>query len=339
MYIVFSAATLLSHNTAVLFFLAANLFVLGLMLFQRIKKSGTRPGLQAPSFKNWAAAQVVILALWIPWFIPYIKHPGAILQGFSTTALPWNAVLQVLSSFINTSFSAPAIDIGIWILYGLILCLGLVLYYRKNIAQFLFLLTLFAVPFLVELVVSLWHPFFLEQTLIWTILPLMLVLATGVVQLKFRPLIFLVLGIISTINLFSASDYFRFFQKEDWNTAARDVAGLAEKNDLVLFNTNLGIIPFDYYFEPYKDNYSLQVEEHGIPLDLYESGIPEAKMTSKDLPELVTLLSGHERVWLVYYHEAETDPMGLIPQTLAGKMKLIEEDDFYGGKVQLYGAP
>ena len=39
-FIVFSAATMLSHNTAVLFPLATNIFVLGLMLFQRIKKSG-----------------------------------------------------------------------------------------------------------------------------------------------------------------------------------------------------------------------------------------------------------------------------------------------------------
>jgi hypothetical protein len=62
-------------------------------------------------------------------------------------------------------------------------------------------------------------------------------------------------------------------------------------------------------------------------------------MTSQDLPELVTLLSGHDRVWLVYYNDSVTDPMGLIPQTLADKMKLIEEDDFHGGKVQLYGTP
>ena len=51
-FIVFSAATMLSHNTAVLFPLATNLFVLGLMLFQRLKKAGSPPSLQAPSFGN-----------------------------------------------------------------------------------------------------------------------------------------------------------------------------------------------------------------------------------------------------------------------------------------------
>ena len=41
--IVFSAATMLSHNTAVFFPLATNIFVLGLMLFQRIRESGLPP--------------------------------------------------------------------------------------------------------------------------------------------------------------------------------------------------------------------------------------------------------------------------------------------------------
>src|SRR5512139_2063835 len=37
-FILFSAATMLSHNTAVLFPLATNIFVLGLMLYQKLKK-------------------------------------------------------------------------------------------------------------------------------------------------------------------------------------------------------------------------------------------------------------------------------------------------------------
>ncbi|MFN8468156.1 MAG: hypothetical protein U0X20_21540 [Caldilineaceae bacterium] len=40
--VVFSAATLLTHNTAVFFVLATNLFVLGLLLYQRLRK-GERP--------------------------------------------------------------------------------------------------------------------------------------------------------------------------------------------------------------------------------------------------------------------------------------------------------
>ena len=337
--IVFSAATLLSDNTAVLFPLATNIFVLGLMLFQRIKKSGAQPAFQAPSFGNWAKAQIGILLLWLPWIFSFIKQARAVYQRYWIPEPTWDAVVQVLKSFLNSSEPIPDnIATLIWILYALVLCLGLV-HYRKKISQILFLAVLFVIPFLGELIVSIWRPIFLDRTLIWTTIPLFLVLASGIAQLKFRFLMIIALGSLAIINLFSAGDYYRFFQKEDWNTAARDVAGYAEKGDLVLFNANSVEIPFDYYFEPYETYYDIQVEKRGVPLDLFDSGVLEPEMTANDIPGLISLLSGHNRVWLVYSHNKYTDPMGLIPQTLASEMTLIQKDDFYGGQVQLYGTP
>ncbi len=203
--------------------------------------------------------------------------------------------MQVLKSFLNSSAPIPAnLATVIWILYALVLCLGLV-HYRKKISQFLFLAALFAIPFLGELIVSIWRPIFWDRTLIWTTIPLFLVLAAGIAQLKFRFLIILVLGSLGTINLFSAGDYYRFYQKEDWNTAAGYVAGFAEKDDLVLFNSNFVEIPFDYYFKPYETYYYIQVEKRGVPLDLFDSGILEPKMTTNDIPGLISLLSGHNQ--------------------------------------------
>jgi hypothetical protein len=98
-------------------------------------------------------------------------------------------------------------------------------------------------------------------------------------------------------------------------------------------------IPFDYYFKTYENLYSIQVEKRGVPADMFDSGILEPKMTDSDMPKLISLLSGHGRVWLVYSHNDYTDPMGLVPQTLAAKMKLLRTRDFYGGQVQLYGTP
>jgi hypothetical protein len=224
-----------------------------------------------------------------------------------------------------------------WILGG-VLCLGLV-YYRKKLSIFLFLAALFAVPFLGELLVSIRRPIFLDKTLIWITIPLFLVLAAGIAQLRFRLLMIVVLGILATNYLFSTGDFYRFAQKEDWSTAAGYVANFVEKDDLVLFNSNFVEIPFDYYFKPYEKQYSIQVVKHGVPLDLFESGLLEPKMTTKEIPGLISLLSGHNRVWLVYSHNDYTDPMGLIPQTLASKMKLLRTRDFYGGQVQLYGIP
>jgi mannosyltransferase len=219
-----------------------------------------------------------------------------------------------------------------------VLCFGLV-YYRKKISMFLFLAALFTIPILGELIVSIRRPIFLDRTLIWITIPLFLLLAAGIAQLRFRLLMIVVLGVLATNFLFSTGDYYRFFQKEDWSTAAGYVANFAQKDDLVLFNSNFVEIPFNYYFKTYENLYNIQVEKQGIPKDLFDSGVLEPRMTNNDIPGLISLLSGHDRVWLVYSHDSYTDPEGLVPQTIASQRKLIRQRDFYGGKVQLYGNP
>ncbi|MEJ2737633.1 MAG: hypothetical protein P8189_29435, partial [Anaerolineae bacterium] len=338
-FIVFSAATLLSHNAAVLFPLATNLFVLGLMLFQRGHRSGPQPAFQAPSVWNWVKAQMGIFLLWSPWLPVFVKQVRAVYQEFWLPKPGGDTVIQVLQSFLNRSLPGQgSYARGLWILYALALSLGLV-HYRKKLSRFLFLAALFAVPFLGELVVSLRRPIFLDRTLIWTTIPLFLMLAAGIAQLRFRFLVILAVGTFAAINLFSTADYYRFMQKEDWSTAAGWVANFAQQDDLVLFNSTFVQIPFDYYFEMYEDLYSIQVEKHGLPVDLFDSGIVEPRMTTDDIPRLLSLISGRERVYLVYSHTWYTDPLGLIPQTLGSRMDLIGQRDFYGGQVQLYGTP
>jgi mannosyltransferase len=343
-FIVFSAATMLSHNSAVLFPFATNIFVLGLLLFQRIKKTAASPGFQAPSPGNWVKAQIGIFLLWSPWIFGFIQQTGRIYQEFWIPAPGWGSVTQVFRSFLNENTLAQANLVFVtWIFYALVLCLGLV-HYRKNISRMLFLAALFAIPFLGELIVSIRRPIFVDQTLIWTTIPLFLVLAAGIAQLRFRFLMILALGILCTINLFSASDYYRFAQTEDWGNASRDLIAFVEKDDLILFNATRAQIPFDYYSKLYDPN-SVQIEkfteaeQHGVPVDMFESGLLEPKMTESDVPRLISLLPGHSRVWLVTSQNGYTDPMGLIPQTLAAQRKLIQQNDYDGVEVQLYGTP
>lgn len=341
-FILFSAATLLTHNTAVFFPLATNIFVLGLMLYQRIKKSDSQPALQAPSLGNWVKAQIVIFILWSPWILAFIQQASRVNQEFWLPPPNWDTVTQTLRYLLNNLVPNQASQIMMWILYAL-LCLGLV-YYRKKLSIFLFLVALFATPFLGELIVSIRRPIFLDKTLIWITIPLFLMLAAGIAQLRFRVLMIVVIGTLSVNYFFSDGDYYRLVQKEDWSSAVSEVVAFVEKDDLVLFNSNFVEIPFDYYVKTLNplsvqvEKFS-QVEKQGVPEDLFESGILEPKMTNTDVPKLITLLRGHKRVWLVYSHNWYTDPTGLIPQTLASQMKLIRQNDFYGVQVQLYGTP
>jgi hypothetical protein len=311
------------------------------MLYQRIEKSRSLPAFQAPSFGNWTKAQIGIGLLWSPWIVAFVKQASGVYQEFWLPKPSWDTVIQALKSFLNASTPTPepaSPTPGIWLLYALALCLGM-LHYRKKPSQFLFLATLFVVPFLGELSVSIFRPIFYDRTLIWTTIPLLLILATGIAHLRYRFLIIVALGMFSTINLFSAADYYRFMRKEDWSTPAGYVANFAEKDDLVLFNASWGQIAFDYYFESYEDLYSIQVEKRGVPGDMFDSGTLEPKMTESDISRLIALIHEHDRVWLVYSHNWYTDPMGLIPQTLASEMELTRQRDFYGGRVQLYETP
>ncbi len=337
--IVFSAATMLSHNTAVLFPLATNIFVLGLMLFQRIKKSSSLPAFQAPSFWNWVKAQIGIFLLWSPWMFAFIKQASRVYQEFWIPKPGWDTVIQTFRSFLNEiTLGQASLEMIFWILYVLVLGLGLA-HYLKKISQFLYLAALIAIPFLGELIVSIRRPIFDDRTLIWTTIPLFLILAAGIAQLRYRLIIIVVLGILGTNNLFSTGDYYRFMQKEEWGNVAGFVAKYVQNDDLILFNATKAQIPFDYYFKPYEEFYLLQVEKHGVPVDMFDSGILEPKMTQSDIPRLISLLNSRKTVWLVYSHSVSTDPMGLIPQTLAAEMKFIYTRDFYGAQVQIYGAP
>jgi hypothetical protein len=335
-YIVFSAATMLSHNTAILFPLATNAFVLGLMLFQRMKKSEASPAFQPPSFWNWVKAQIGIILIWSPWMFAFIQQAGRVDQEFWIPKPGWDTVIQTLGSFLNYSTLGQAGQpIMIWVLYGMVLCLGLV-YFLKNMPRFLFLAALFAIPFLGELIVSIRRPIFLDRTLIWTTIPLFLLLAAGIAQLRFRLLILVALGILGSNNLFSTGDYYRYMQTEDWGNTAGYVANFVQKDDLILFNGPRVQIPFDYYFIPYEKQYFLQVDKHGVPGDMFDRGILEPKMTDSDISRLTSLLSGRKRVWLVYSRNYNTDLQGLIPPTLASELKLIQTRDFYVAQVQLY---
>jgi hypothetical protein len=284
-------------------------------------------------------AQIGILLLWSPWLVVFFKQVSAVYQEFWLPKPNWDSVIQALGFFLDfPTLAQPGQMQIIWILYALVLCLGLV-HYRKRMSQFLLLAALFAVPFLGELIVSIRRPIFLDRTLIWTTIPLFLILAAGIAHLRFRFLTIVVVGILATSNLLSAGDYFKFVQKEDWSTAAGYVANFAEKDDLVLFNDTFVQIPFDYYFTTYEELYRIQIEKRGLPVDMLDSGIVEPKMTTDDIPRLMSLMSGRRRVWLVYSHNGYTDPMGLIPQTLAAKMELSRKRDFNGGQVQLYVSP
>jgi hypothetical protein len=221
---------------------------------------------------------------------------------------------------------------AVWGGYGLLALLG-AFYLRRQPARLFLLLSLFLIPFIGQLLVSLARPIFYDRTLIYTTIPLYMWLAAGLAQLRYRPVMLAAVLALVVINSLSLREYFFRFQKEAWNEAAAYVAHHVEAGDMLLFNATWVQIPFDFYFR----EFGRPVVKHGVPVDLFERGVLEPKMTPADVPRLRQLIDNQDRVWLIYSHDWYTDAQGLIPATLAKELALLEQQRFYGLEVYLYG--
>jgi hypothetical protein len=336
-YIFFTTATMLTHNTALFFPVAANLFVLGLILVRRNRLVGAEQ-LHPPSLKNWLTAQLAILLLWSPWFIPFIIQSIGVYREFWLPPPDFNTVIWTVTNLLSVFLPGQLADQFdwtdiVWLIYALIFGLGLA-YLRRRPAHRALLLILFLTPFVGEWLVSLRRPIFYDRTLIWSSIPLYLLLAAGLAQLRSR---FLTVGLLFlvVINSLSLYEYFFRFEKEQWDDAAAYIAQQAEPDDLLLFNATWVQIPFDFYFRDYE----VEVAKHGVPADLFEKGVLEPKMTPDDLPRLRQLIQNRDRVWLIYSHDWYTDAEKLIPKALAEDLILLERKTFYGLEVYLYQGP
>jgi len=247
----------------------------------------------------------------------------------------WETVVGAVGAFVCDFLPLSPWGFGAWAVWGLfagLAVLGLV-HFRRRPAHVAFLLITFATPFVGEWLVSLRRPIFYDRTLIWASLPLYLLLAAGMRQLHHWSYILVVVLMVLTVNALSLREYYVHFEKEQWDDAATFVAERVEPNDVMLFNATWVQIPFDFYFRLYD----CPVAEHGVPVDLFDRGVLEPKMTKGDLPRLRALIQGHERVWLVYSHDWYTDPEGLIAPALEEERDLLDRRDFYGLQVWLYG--
>ena len=335
-YVVFTAAAVLTHSTAIFFPVAVNLFVLGLLAWRRWGRH--TPGtatFNPPSLSNWLLAQIGVFLCWSPWLVAFVVQSIGVYHAFWIPAPSLDTVIASMKALLNDFWPVQsAWGQLIWVGYAVLLILGIV-HLRKRLAVAALLIVLVLTPFIGELLVSLRRPIFYDRTLIWTTLPLYLLLALGFVEMRRKPAIMAGLIMLATINGLSLQSYYVHYEKEQWRDAAAYVAAHAQNNDLILFNATWVQLPFDFYFRAFKR----PIAEHGLPVDLFARGVLEPKMTHEDLPRLRSLLHNRSRVWLIYSHDWYTDPQQLIPTALAQAFDLADSQQLRGLQVQLYTVP
>jgi mannosyltransferase len=331
-YMVFTALTVFSHTTGIFLPLAVNIFVLGLILFRRFFP-GREGNLHAPMLRNWIIAQIGLFLLYLPWLPSFYKQSQGVIAQFwipkPTAKIVGDTLKSLLMDYLPTRL---AWGNWVWAGFGAAFFLS-IFYFRRKQAQFIFLAVLFFIPLVAEIAISNWRPIFADRTLIWTTLPLYILVAAGISQLRYRSFVLTATLVLFTIALLSLNYFFTYVEKERWDQAAAYVAKSVQPGDLVIYNAGWVQIPFDYY---YRRTGAAPIEEIGMPATLFERGILEPHMAVSDLPHLREVIQNRQRVWLVYSHNWWTDPQSLIPSEMRKYLRLEATRRFYGIQVQLY---
>lgn len=340
------AVAMLTHNTAtVLVPLALNGAVLGLWWAVRRGWIGEDPAPARAGFlRSWLTAQAAALLLWSPWAWAFVRQAQVVDAHFWIDAPTWVSVWGTVQSLTLAHLPVWLPWAGWWPLL-LLVPAGIGAWrWGRRAAQPWLLGTLVLLPPLVELAVSLRRPIFSDRTLIWTTLPLLWLVAHGLLPqaarwsvrrtVHFAPLAAVVLA--SSLAVYG---YFAEFRKEPWDVVAATVAAQAAPGDLILFNASWVQLPFDTYFTRMAGPLENEVARRGVPVDLFGRGELEPRMLPQDVARLRTLAASAPRVWLIYSHWWYTDPAALVPATLSRDKRLVEQWQWPGIEVHLYASP
>jgi mannosyltransferase len=324
-YVLSTTAAIYCHNIALFLPIAQNLFFI--TFWRKLK----------PLLKFWIPSGAIILLLWAPWASFFLKQSSMVQKGLYVTRITFGSIANVFNIFNNGPFFwlfnwmsmdylnliRGRLTLLTLIFFGALFLIGVVSM-RHNPRPLVFLLFTFVVPVGAEVLVSLKRPILATQTLIWASIPYYVLIAKGIVGLRNRWGIAIAIAFLTIFNCSALYKYYTEFEKERWDLVAHYVSDNVDKNDLFLFNSGFGQIPFDYYFYRYD---KLNIEEHGVPQDLSEKS-----MSLESLPRLKELIHGHKRIWLIYSHEWFTDSQRLVKATLEHSHCLSTQRGFESGQ-------
>jgi uncharacterized membrane protein len=328
-YIITSALMMYTHVYSFFILAAQNLYLLALLF--------VASGVFRQQWKRWLGAQITLAILFLPWLSVQAQQFSRVQQGFWIPKLPPRLLLYTLTMYSGSSQLA-------WILAPLIaiaLFAGWKGWNERNgvrqsppsdedkegwllqsrLKLYLLLLWLLC-PILLPYIVSQFSsPIFLPKYTIAALPAFVILVARGILNLRFHQLRLIVCLLIIGLSLFVLKNYYGSLKKDLWREAVAHFKTLARPHDLVLFHDQSGEVPFEYY---YKGN------------DLVEKPFPDynSKLEAENLSaQLKASTAGHERIWLVLSHPNSLTP--LIPQQLAKWYDAPREHITYPG-VEMY---
>lgn len=273
-YVLGTSVALLAHDTAVFLPIGANVLMLGWWWTHAREPRGF--------LRTWSLAQLAVLCLWAGWLPAYLQQ---VAHGEAYSWIPRSTLGGVLSG-------AYAVYGGVtratpYIVEALVVLLlgGLGLWSWKRDRRWIaFVVTFALVAPLGELIVSIWRPIFLTQTLIWAAVPVSVSVAAGLLCLRSRAVAGAVLVVLVAMSALGLRSYYFFHDKEAWDQATAYVDERLQRGDAIVFSVAFLEIPFDYYYSA-PSTYS----------------VPEIGLTgtSNDTFNVLQETSTRARVWLI----------------------------------------
>lgn len=325
--IVSGAAVMFGHNTAVLYWVALGIFIAIAFGLPHIQKTlNAIP--KDYGFRNWLVAWVGSLFIWFLWLLGFLTQTQAVSLGFWIQQPTLNDILQHWIDLINAYSNSRKVALVLLFYVFVLVCIACWVL-RSKPRLLILLLTLLFVPFAGQVLVSMVVPIFQTRSLLWTSIPLYVLIAIGLYALKDRRVIVIAMLALLLNNIYSLHNFYVSPSREDWREVATWVHSQAQAGDLILFNARWIQLPFEYYYR----RMGLDAELHGLPGDLYNDPL-ESVMQQKYLPYLQARIDGKKRIWLIYAQNWYTDPEAIIPRYLENNYKQRAYRKI--GEIQIY---
>jgi uncharacterized membrane protein len=249
MYAAGLIAALYTHNTAVFFWLGVQFFFIGWWI---------RPfKFSAPCLAGWAAVNLAVLLLWMPWLLASLQLIESGSFGWLGHKTPerafaiWRSVHGLRT---GVSFSQPYADLALLALA----LLGLYSLRRRYALIGLFVGLLVSSSLFIWAFGLISSPVYMIRTILWGSLFSAVVIGIGVSSLPR----YARMGVIVLIFMggsAAALSYHRANagENQDWRSAVSIVKELQRPQDILLFVPHYVSQPFFYYLEDYSPNWSL----------------------------------------------------------------------------------
>jgi mannosyltransferase len=306
-YVGAMSMALLSHNTGPLMWVTVNLAV-----FVHWLLTPHRP---TAFLWSWTRANLAVGAVWLVWFPVFVRQSTQTFEGTGHRKVP--TFDELVQAFRDLSLGQTGPEHN-WILLGdglaaaTIVAALFFLARRPAVRRWAVTLAIctLTAPTVAYVVSVVGKPVFLTQSLMWVMVPFVMLVGVLAVQLP-RVLTLAVVAGALTVSVIGLTAYYPSAHKEPWRDAAAYLAPRLGPGDLVVYSADYVMVPMQFYLHEPPG-----VNQIGT---LYQP--PDIATVRRELPDAT-------EVWLVYAHWEFGDPNRWVEKVLNERGQQVEQMRF-----------